>query len=239
MSYFHAINGQGGSPEPTPSNDHPPVLLWTNPSPTSEFAEQKVDLDLTGYIGVIVEYAPITSTAVYSRLYVKKSDTLALGNDIYLGGGYTQLGSSESRAYSRSITAIDDTGITFSKCVNGAAVQNFNCVPTKIYGVQEYVAESENAMKPIPSDGIVNLGYQPSVIVCISQDSAGTNNVSIYNKEIYTDKVLNMWCNESGTGAGEYEIFSSSNIIEVTSTGFKVGSTFTASTKTNYYFAVK
>lgn len=125
-----------------------PVLLWENPSPTSEFAQQKVEIDLTDYIGVIIEYGTIVSTDVYSRLYVKKSDTLSLGNNIYLGAGYTQI-STESRACSRSISAIDNTGITFTNCVNGLTTQNFNCVPTKIYGVKKYVVNSNLGKEPV------------------------------------------------------------------------------------------
>ena len=56
---YQGIIGGGSSPvEPV---DLSPVLLWTNPSPTSEFAAQTVSLDLTEYNGVIVEFNKSTN----------------------------------------------------------------------------------------------------------------------------------------------------------------------------------
>ena len=132
MSYFHAINGQGGSP--APSNDHPPVLLWENPSPTSNFAGQTISLDLSNYAGVIVEFNSDSYGIFSSRSYLKKNEEI---NTTYFGAGFAK---DTDGGVGRRYT-INNTGVTFE---NGYYLNNSNngvMIPTKIYGVQEYVVE--------------------------------------------------------------------------------------------------
>lgn len=124
---YQGIIGGGSSPvEPV---DLSPVLLWTNPSPTTEFTAQTVSLDLTEYAGVIVEFNHgDTRQYVSSRVYVKKTDNFSNK----FGGGFVV-----DAAYAKNILALNDEGIQFD---NGSP-NNTSCIPYKIYGVKEYVVE--------------------------------------------------------------------------------------------------
>ena len=67
---YQGIIGGGSSPvEPV---DLSPVLLWTNPSPSTEFAAQTVSLDLTEYAGVIIEFHQNNTQSYGTRTHIKK-----------------------------------------------------------------------------------------------------------------------------------------------------------------------
>ena len=129
---YQGIIGGGSSPvEPV---DLSPVLLWTNPSPTSQFAGQKVSLNLTDYAGVIVEFNSDSYGIFSSRSYLKKNEEI---NTSYFGAGFAK---DTEGGVGRRYT-INDTGVTFE---NGYYLKNSNngvMIPTKIYGVKEYVVE--------------------------------------------------------------------------------------------------
>ena len=127
---YQGIIGGGSSPvEPV---DLSPVLLWTNPSPTSEFDAQKISLDLTEYAGVIIEYyTNSTDQTICSRVYVKKDDTRN-------GAGFFD----STYNYCRNVT-IDNTGVTFTVAkYKQYETINASILPYKIYGVKEYVVDS-------------------------------------------------------------------------------------------------
>ena len=127
---YQGIIGGGSSPvEPV---DLSPVLLWTNPSPTTEFAGQTVSLDLTEYAGVIVEFITSAGTNVLgSRLYCKKTDNY--GN---LGAGFVS-----DNGCARNVLSVNNTGIEFGNALIATSQTNNLVVPIKIYGVKEYVVE--------------------------------------------------------------------------------------------------
>lgn len=124
---YQGIIGGGSSPvEPV---DLSPVLLWTNPSPTSEFTAQTVSLDLSEYAGVIVEfYHGDNQQYVSSRVYVKKTDNFSNK----FGGGFVV-----DAAYAKNILALNNEGIQF----DNTNPNNTACIPYKIYGDKEYVVE--------------------------------------------------------------------------------------------------
>lgn len=123
---YQGIIGGGSSPvEPV---DLSPVLLWTNPNPSSNFTAQTVSVDLTNYSGVIVEFNKTdTSKIVASRVYAKKTDDLSI-----FGCGFIA-----DTAIARNILAVNNTGVQFGNVNTGTEV----CIPYKIYGVKEYVVE--------------------------------------------------------------------------------------------------
>ena len=128
--FYHALTGNGGA---TPTEDLEPVLLWTNPSPRSDFATQTVSLDLTDYTGVIVEFNANTDTSNYTtctRVFCKK------GDPNYFGGGAALAGSTLGR-----VLQIRDEGVFFGEGFLATSKANGNAVPIKIYGVKEYVVE--------------------------------------------------------------------------------------------------
>ena len=135
MSKFHAIYGNGGG-TPEPGGDiHGEVqtLLWTNPNTKTNFDAKKVELNLSRYDGVIIEYAFSTNNSnISSRIKLEKNISYAYG------GGY--IGNSDT-ASARNVAAIDDTGVTFTDNKNTVTANNAN-IPLKIYGYRQYEAGS-------------------------------------------------------------------------------------------------
>lgn len=204
-NYFHAIYGQGGAPAPEPV-DLSPVLLWTNPSPTSAFAGQKVSLALTEYAGVIIEYnlsGEIASTI--SRVYVKKSDNLNPSSGFYFGSGC-----GSNRGISRGISVVDNEGITFLNGVDGITQDSSaSIIPVKIYGVKEYVVEP--------------VGTQMKISASSNNGTENYGNFNIVNckfnklKIISYDKIENSFAGYPKITVGEtmYERPSVGTVIDV------------------------
>lgn len=133
MSKFHAIYGKGGvSPEPG-GDKHGEVqtLLWTNPNTKESFSTKKIELDLSLYNGIIVEYyddATSSVQTIISRVKYEKNN-----NHTY-GAGYVN---SDSTGLARNITTIDDTGVTFGNAFGPSELNNF-VIPYRIYGYKQY-----------------------------------------------------------------------------------------------------
>ena len=139
----------GGGSSPVEPEDLSPVLLWTNPSPTSEFAsERKVELNLTDYTGVIIEFRYTNEDDfVCNRTYVKKVDILNKkltdNSNVYFGGGCGYRNPSGSWASrGRIISSVDDTGVTFGSGGYANSAADSFLIPIRIYGVKEYVVDS-------------------------------------------------------------------------------------------------
>ena len=131
--FYNALTGKN---EPTPVEDLEPVLLWTNSNPTVEFTAQTVSLDLTDYAGVIVEFNNSdVSQKLTSRVYAKKTDDFSI-----FGCGYIA-----DTGIARNILAVNDTGVQFGAVNTNTAV----CIPSKIYGVKEYVVENADVIEEI------------------------------------------------------------------------------------------
>ena len=171
--FYHALTGGN-----TPTEDLEPVLLWTNSNPTAAFTAQTVSLDLTDYVGVIVEFYDNDT-----RLYVKKDDT------DNTAGHYTV-----DASYTRKVT-INDNGATITEGYvfgsNNETKNNNVLLPYKIYGVKDYVVEPEvgNLLwtNPAPT---ASFGAQK-----ISVDLANAKGVIIecmvsYNTQLPNTRVL-------------------------------------------------
>lgn len=109
-----------------------PILIWTNPTPTLTFGEQKLELDLKEYSAVYIKLGDqYTAT-----LRVDSNDT----ESIYYNKA--TIGFTDYHHYMRNITGLDVTGISFSGCtlINGGTKEinrNVNCLnPTYIYGIK-------------------------------------------------------------------------------------------------------
>lgn len=145
---YQGIIGGGSSPvEPV---DLSPVLLWTNPNTRSEFIAQTVNLDLTDYAGVIVEFYLASESEqrqfVASRVYVTREDATKAA---FGGGAMLSFGSSSS--LQRNVK-MNDTGVIFGEGYVDATVTSYAMIPYKIYGVKEYVVEPVTSKKIVPSD---------------------------------------------------------------------------------------
>lgn len=105
-------------------------LLWTNPSPTSDFASQTVSLDLSEYDHLYVSYLALSSGTVYCDFILKQKNVTI-----------EQL-SGVNQALKFRTALWNDSGITFSDCnsrttLNGAgSTANGSLVPYRVYGIK-------------------------------------------------------------------------------------------------------
>ena len=111
-----------------------PKLLWTNPSPTASFGAQTVSVNLAAYQGVLIKFRKNDTVSYY--LYVPKI-TITSDNCpavVSPGDKYWR----ESSANYRLVTAISDSGITFSRggWADGTGYNDNVLIPQNIYGVK-------------------------------------------------------------------------------------------------------
>lgn len=139
---------KGGTGAPTPAAaranlgiNGSPTLLWTNDSPLSSFAAQTVQLDLSAYSFVIIEFAEGPYTAgVLAQMAPVPTVTPPTGYAAYNKlFGITQSGA-ECRFCCRTFT-VSASGIEFSSgqyvdTYGGTNTTNNNmCKPWRIWGV--------------------------------------------------------------------------------------------------------
>ena len=134
MAYFKARVGSSGGNEP--------VLLWTNPNPTSVFEAQLASIDTTTYKYFIIKYKT-HATAANSTEYIYYFDTVNYNRDetIYrypgffsYWGGWLCNRLLESRS----------TGIYFYESVkasnnSASGTDNYTCIPIEIYGLKNAI----------------------------------------------------------------------------------------------------
>ena len=128
--FYHALTGGNGVPA-----DLEPVLLWENPDVTANFDAQTISLDLTKYAGVVIDFNRKTTTQkLQTRFYMKRDDVT---ND---GAFYACANQTDN--VSRKVSLLD-TGVQFYACndVGTGAASNTNMIPTKIYGIKNYIVE--------------------------------------------------------------------------------------------------
>ena len=102
-------------------------LLWTNPSPTSNFSAQTVSLDLSAYDAVMIVFlANTTDLDRQASMIVLKNGYQHILFMMYLSG---------TNFRTRYATA-SDTGVTFSNGYNNATAGAGNNIPYKIYGIK-------------------------------------------------------------------------------------------------------
>lgn len=111
------------------------VLLWENASPTSAFAAQTVQLNLSSYDAVFIYYQNSTPKSYGSPI-------ILVGTPEYVFRFSSNNGNNQ-RYFTRSAT-VTTSGVEFSACQyfqqgssNGTA-QNTDLVPVKIYGIKGF-----------------------------------------------------------------------------------------------------
>lgn len=109
-----------------------PTLLWSNESPTSNFAAQTVELDLSGYSHVLIENS-VTSGS--SNTYIRRTELFQKGFTA------TMFNASHFTWMCSRRATVSDTGIVFTTGKYGYVGESGQgdgtqyCIPTKIYGV--------------------------------------------------------------------------------------------------------
>ena len=217
--FYHSLTGNGGT---TPTEDLEPVLLWTNPSPTSDFTAQTVSLDLSDYAGVIVEFIKsTTSNKINTRLYAKKNEDV---DGIFGAGSYYVKGDSNT---ARGIS-VTDTGVTFAEGYGNMSLNNKTSIPIRIYGVKNYVVEPQigNLLWTNPAPA-ASFGAQK-----ISVDLSNAKGVIIEcmisgNTQLPNCRTL-IYKGEASFGIGYTEgtIPSSRNVTEVEDGGVTIGTAY-------------
>lgn len=106
---------------------HTKTTLWTNSSPTSEFAGQTITLSSSDYDYVMLYYArtPGSRNEVFCNILEKNKDTELLYLD-YFGNA--------TRTWSRSAYIRNGTSVTFGACTINGSTTNTGLVPQKIIG---------------------------------------------------------------------------------------------------------
>ena len=101
-------------------------LLWTNASPTSEFAKQKISLNLNNYkIVYIVIRRSTTNNNLHNSLMVKKGESGFIF--AYLGG---------FGLLYREIEGVSSSGVNFGVGVMNGSTDNQYGIPIYIYGIK-------------------------------------------------------------------------------------------------------
>lgn len=200
MALYQGIIGGGSSPV----EDLSPVLLWTNPNPSTAFAGQIVELDLSEYAGVLIEVTRnIDDAVIGTKAYFLKNDTelRSLGCDAYPV-------TTDGRPAVRRVT-VTDTEVNIGNCIYAASgtIQNTACIPYKIYGVKSVLVDTNpillwtnsNPSADFDAQTIsLNLTNYTGVFV----DVIGTGSDTVQNTSYFSkndiDKVVGIF---SATGA--------------------------------------
>lgn len=91
-------------------------LMWTNSKPSSSFSAQTVAIDLSKASCIIVEMTqqPSYSRFTYQMLPVGFESSMASSQMIMFNTQYTGTGTSNPNIVVRRITAVTETGVTFT-----------------------------------------------------------------------------------------------------------------------------
>lgn len=193
MSFFNCnLTGSAGGSGGAVVEELAPVLLWENPDPTSVFENQKIELNLTDYAGVIIEYYLDTNNQIIAnRLYVKKDDTFTTNdNRNNFGAGYEG-----SSIVTRALNSVTDSYVWFRNGLLGDGTQTINngVIPYRIYGVKEYIVEVVTST-PAPELTEGNICYNN----CTSGTEFGNTQSLTYEYRAIRDGV----CVVTGSGLG-------------------------------------
>ena len=100
-------------------------LLWTNESPTSAFAPQTVELDLSSYKSILIVWQAYTGTGKFATLVPM------LAYDSVASGFIDSSVAINKRKFTPSTT-----GIAFAGGTNSTSSNNSSCIPNLIYGIK-------------------------------------------------------------------------------------------------------
>lgn len=108
------------------------TLLWTNPSPTSNFASQTISLDLKDYTFVAIELFFSTSQVTTGNRGITILPKLSATSYIYAmvksGNNLASIG--------RQVTSITDTSISFGTSLWNGETSSDRGIPTRIWGIR-------------------------------------------------------------------------------------------------------
>ena len=99
-------------------------LLWTNASPTSGFARQTINLDLSKYKAVVIGAIASTTNVNY------------YDNFLYIDGHFKRLTIPDDALYFRVGVTASEIGVSFGHGYINSSEDDTCCIPSYIYGVR-------------------------------------------------------------------------------------------------------
>ena len=140
------------------------TLLWENPNPNSNFADQSLSLDFSNYDFIIIETKMgFNSDSSINDEYLryKVNSTISKGSEftiVMLLGAQASLSNANKYSKARRVN-FTDSSIHFSDCIsrqwnvtgpNFGTGESQNCfvIPLKIYGISRYNYFEEKKKKP-------------------------------------------------------------------------------------------
>lgn len=111
-------------------------ILWENASPTSSFAAQTIDLNLSEYDAIEIEAGKMTTSLVVNSFKISKSDNYDVLNLQFLYGANSKI-----YGYYRPV----EVHISENKLIFNAgyitsdsqdAQNNISCIPLRVFGMK-------------------------------------------------------------------------------------------------------
>lgn len=218
--------------------------LWTNPSSTSDFAAQTVNLSdsIDNYKYIAIDYCfnknntGITNRAIYKVDDFKKAlkDNNTNHNTIGIN-----IEDSSNYGHSRAVFYVSSTSVAFSLGYRLGASSSSNAaiiIPLEILGLNELahgtVQTATGTCERGASPVTVNLGFRPSFVslyktnASSSSTSAG-DSLFVADTGFSTSYVLSAYKESSGS---TFTKVAMNNYITITDTGF----TFTSSSSSTF-----
>ena len=127
---FYRTGGGGSATE---------TVLWTNGSPTAQFAPQDVTLsdDIDNYDFLKIEFISTASTGVNGSILVDVSDFKSMTNTANVAGFAFGLSSGADSLVSRKTTYVSDTKIHIGNAYSYAGgTNNARGIPLQIIGIK-------------------------------------------------------------------------------------------------------
>ena len=117
-----------------PSGGMEMKLVWSNPSPSSSFREQTLEIDLSAYTHVLISFRRNSSTARYMSIICKVGQQSSLNDSFNRSSGGAMI--------SMRTFEVTETGIVFDKGLTQIAISeernenNSYLIPANIYGIK-------------------------------------------------------------------------------------------------------
>lgn len=111
-------------------------ILWENASPTSSFAAQTIDLNLSEYDAIEIEAGKMTTSLVVNSFKISKSDNYDVLNLQFLYGANSRL-----YGYYRPVEIrISENRLIFNAGYIASDSQdvqnNISCIPLRVFGMK-------------------------------------------------------------------------------------------------------
>ena len=230
------------------------TVLWTNQSPSSDFAAQTVTLsdDMNNYDYLKVSYENYNAGAGTNdpyNIYISVSDfktsryaDSTRHNTFTFGGIYAP----SNNCYTRQMVYNTDTTVKFGTCtqIGGTSASGNNSIPLQIVGIKVALPPSVGNVKTgtfTIASGVtdtITCGFRPKKIYIYNLESTSKMFADIYDENVSLTYTIGAYKSSSGNGCSSYTIGGGNNgaIQSITDTGFTFKGSGTMSTL--YYTAI-